>query len=55
MTNRRLEKGQYVKTISVTLRAKDVKWLDKMAKQFKNRSEVLRVLIEDAAQKGKEA
>jgi hypothetical protein len=48
MPNPRLVDTDYVKTASFTLRAKDLKYLDKIAKKFKNRSEALRVILDEA-------
>lgn len=48
MPNSRLVESDYVQTASFTLRAKDLKYLDKLAKKFKNRSEALRWVLDDA-------
>ena len=48
MPNPRLIDNDYVQTASFTLRAKDLKYLTKVGKKFKNRSEALRAILEDA-------
>jgi len=48
MPNPRLVQDDYVQTASFTLRAKDLKYLDKIAKKYKNRSEALRAILDEA-------
>lgn len=48
MPNPRLIDSEHVQTASFTLRKKDLKYLTKIGKRFKNRSEALRAILEDA-------
>jgi hypothetical protein len=48
MPNPRLVQDDYVQTASFTLRVKDIKFLDKVAKKCKNRSEALRLILDEA-------
>lgn len=48
MPNPRLIDSEHVQTASFTLRTKDLKYLTKVGKRFKNRSEALRAILEDA-------
>jgi hypothetical protein len=53
MPNPRLIDNDYVQTASFTLRTKDLKYLDKLARKFKNRSEALRAILDEAQRKTK--
>lgn len=48
MPNPRLIDAEHVQTASFTLRTKDIAYLNKVGKRFKNRSEALRAILEDA-------
>lgn len=48
MPNPRIDEKELVQTASFTLRTKDLKFLDKVAKKCKNRSEALRIILDEA-------
>jgi len=51
MPTPRLVNSELVKTASFTLRAKDLRFLARMSKNFKNRSEALRAILDEAQAK----